>query len=121
MERWRKPMPFVVIGPTADTETIGDRRYSGIEIGISEESWARIRAGYLCTCGEPHERPWPKACPVCKLSRYSLKARLGELFTGVIGEGESYEDEEARLAELNDRRMYRPGSSILLPPGVTLD
>lgn len=121
-ERWRRPMRFEVIGPSDSVSTLGDDRvFHDPEILISDESWERIKTGYLCLCGEPHERPWPATCPVCGVSRHTVQGEIRMKFTGYIAAGETISDELARLAEENERRKHRPQSRIIVPRGITLD
>lgn len=121
-DRWRRPVRFEYVGPTEEIELVGGRKVAGAEIAVEDETWRRITAGYVCPeCFEPHEHPFPTACPVCGLARPLAQEKVTRMFAGYIADGETYEDEEARLAEENARRMHRPGSSIVLPRGVNIN
>lgn len=121
-DRWRQPVRLVGIESSTDTMKIGDRVYRDYEYLITRDDWERIRTGYVCIqCFEPHEQAFPKQCSVCGLARSEHQARIGHEYAGTIVLPDDLDDEIENIAEQNERRMYRPQSSIVLPRGVTLD
>lgn len=123
-ERWRKPIRIEAFESSVDTMRIGDREYRDYEVILSNhEDWERIRTGYVCIqCYEPHETPFPAACPVCGLTAQDQHDRIPVEHAGEtwIGSHQSLADELEELAEKNDRRKFNRQSSIILPRNVRL-
>lgn len=130
MERWRKPVEIVSIESDTGAVRFGqdERLQRDYEVIVTEESYERMRTGYMCCqCYEPFERPFPAKCNVCNFQVASLQSKtladayLGETF---LGSTETINDELERLAEDNERAMRakQVGSSqIVLPHNVNLN
>lgn len=125
-EHWRKPVRILGIEPSEDVVAIGDQLYQEEEVILQDSAdYERMRQGYVCAqCFEPFETPFPPVCGVCGFLVHAEQAQyLGRQFKGKtwVGSRESIDDELSALAEKNDRKAFRPQSSILLPRGVHLD
>lgn len=118
MEGWRRPLAVMAIEPDpAGTVTIGNRRYSNVDVTVAnEDEYKRLAQGYVCAnCQEPQEVPFPAKCSLCGFAmRAEQLGRLNEAFKGVkwIGPRESNSQELDRLGELNERARR---SGIVLP------
>lgn len=105
----------------------GDRLAGGVEMGITPETFERIRQGRMCPkCFEPFETPHPKECPLCRLGERDRAKLLDRMHLGDAVRGRDYgpstdlDAEVDRLdAELEeDNWRERPSTGIVVPSTV---
>ncbi len=125
-ERWRKPVKPVVVEPdNSEVRLDGDVLRGGYNATFDEETIERFRVGRACLkCWEVHEEAFPAKCSLCG---YPMKDRqttdFQEAFGGKkwVGPSTSIPDEIERMKYEGAKRRHTPGSSILLPRGVSTD
>lgn len=127
--RWNAPPQWGYIKRRTDELWIdGNSVFEGIEEGLTQETFDRIRHGYMCIkCKEPHEQPFPVQCSLCgfpikdQQRRYLQLLDRGEARLGVdYGPSVQLRDEVDRLdAELEeDEWKEHPTLGIVVPRGV---
>lgn len=129
-DRWREPVEIVSIESDTGTVRFGndDRLQRDYEVIVTEESYERVRQGYMCAqCYEPFERPFPDSCGVCGFRvKDQQPKQLADTYLGEtwVGSKQTIHDELEELAEKNNRlkREKQAGSSqIVLPYNVNLN
>lgn len=118
----RVPVEIVAVEPDAESfMVIGGRRYAGVNVSVSKETFEAMLAGYVCAkCWERQAEAMPVVCsmPGCGMAiRDKQRQMLEELYQGErwIGPRETHEDEFERMEEEAARRRVAK-SRILLPP-----
>jgi hypothetical protein len=123
-ERWRKPVIPVAVENDPGTVVIdGGEARPGVNATFDEETIERFRVGRACLhCYEPLEEAFPEQCWLCGYGvRKHQTIDFQEQFEGKkwIGPTTSISDELERLKLDGEERRWKPGSSIILPRGVS--
>ncbi len=119
MERWRKPVvPKAVEETPTAYASDGHGWRKNLNWVLSPEDFQRVKDGYVCVnCMEPHERPFPENCTVCRFQMRKEQHKLLDFeYEGEkhLGPSTTMQQELDRLAEETERRKERK-ISILLP------
>jgi hypothetical protein len=119
----RAPVRIVAVEPDADSFLIvGGRRYAGVNVSVSKETFEAMLEGYVCAlCYERQDEPFPVKCKAewCPMEmRAKQRELLEQLYQGErwIGPRTSDADELERMDEESIRRRHVNRSRILLPP-----
>lgn len=132
-DRWRQPIKILAVEPDPNSGarfSEGGGWYQGIRWVTDEDGRQRIRDGQVCLmCVAPQPPPAPNPVPEkCVECGYPMREYQAKHFDeleyepeGVrLGGSTTISDELARLDYWAEERVWRPGSSILLPRGVRL-
>ena len=122
------PLGIVDVGEDRFSKSqLNDRDMGRILWTLDDETINRIRSGYACLqCLERFienglPTAWPETCPVCGYAVREKQAHdMGPEHRGEILVGPSTSDqyEIERLEEDRRRRVFVPGSSIIVPRSI---
>ncbi len=125
-DRWRKPVrPVVVEDSNEEIRMHNGVPRAGFNATFDQETIERFRIGQACLrCWEPQQSVFPDKCALCK---YPMKDRqtidFQEVYGGKkwVGPSTTIPDEIERMKYEGAKRRHKPGSSIILPRGVSPD
>src|SRR5438128_2438691 len=68
VRRWNAPPQWGYLKENPnELVALGGELRGGIEEGLTYETFQRIKLGYMCLiCKEPHEKPFPELCALCR-------------------------------------------------------
>lgn len=120
-ERWRNPVRIEAIEPSPDIVLLGGRLMQEENVTLHKDSVDQIQAGHMCpNCFDPVETPYPVGpCRVCGLDSAHWNEYFERQFQGEswLGSRISLDDELEDLADRSKRKVFKPGSQILIPRG----
>ena len=126
-ERWRKPPE--ILGVKDDHTHVdgatGFVRYDFLAT-LSPDTIERVRTGYICLrCLEPQREPFPEECAASWCS-YRIHDSQPEDFArehkgqARVGPSTDISEELDRLDDTHERRIFVPGTQILVPRSVKI-
>lgn len=124
-ERWRKPV--IPMKLTDDDTTVTNelgRATTNFTARFTPEDIERFRTGYCCIqCWEPHERPFPKRCKLCRFPmRSDQPDAFTALFVGVERDAFAVKVEQGldRIDDTHERNFYVSKGGVVIPKGVSI-
>jgi hypothetical protein len=124
-ERWRKPVvPLKVTEDEASATNDLGRTTTNFTARFTPDDIERFRTGYVCLqCWEPHPRPFPGKCSLCK---YPMRKEQAIAFRALFGGLErdpfalKIEAGLDRVDDTHERNFYVAKNGIVVPKGVEI-